>query len=375
MNALSGAMALAGLAWLVSACRPANAEKKPLPEPPFRSRGADQIEVRADLAAMLTSTRVQPSDQKATLSAFGRVAFAPGGSYAVRAPGSAFVERVLVSVGEQVRTGQPLAVLRSVEVAKLRSEVRRLSVLLKADEEALGRLEAVVAQGAAPAREAAELRARIAGEQAELSGVKGSLGAMQVGGGGGDRIELRATQDGQVLDRTIAPGERVTGDEAAAAFLIGDPSKLVIRGAFPERDAPFLQRESPCWFSAPALGSERFEGSVAQVLRAVDPRTQTIEVLCAPRGADPRLTAEMAVRVEVAVGTGAVLLVPRSAVLLRKDDRVVFVRSGDRVLERRRVQVGASLRDAVQVLDGVKAGEEVIIKNAILLDGELDEVL
>jgi RND family efflux transporter MFP subunit len=198
---------------------------------------------------------------------------------------------------------------------------------------------------------------------------------MQVGGGGGDRIELKATQDGQVLTRTITPGERVSGDASEAAFMIGDPGKLVIRGAFPERDAPFLQRESPCWFTAPALGQERFEGSVSQVLRAVDPRTQTVEVLCTPRQPDPRLTAEMAVRAEVAVGMGQSLLVPRSAVLLRKDDRVVFVRTGERQLERRKVQIGAALRDAVQVLDGLKAGDEVIVKNAILLDGELDEVL
>lgn len=368
-------LALVGLVGLgASSCQVASAEKKPLPAPPYEAHD-DRLDVRADLFAMMSFARVEASGQQATLSAFGRAAFAPGGSYAVRTPASASVERVLVSVGDQVKAGQPLAVLRSAEVARMRADVKRLTVLLKAEEEALRRVEAVVAQGAAPEREAAELRAKMAGERAELAGLQGALGSMQAGGGGGGQIELRASQEGQVLARTITPGERVQPDDAEAAFLIGDPSRLVIKGAFPERDGPFLAREAPCWFSAPALGSARFEGKVAQVLRAVDPRTRTIDVLCTPLDPDARLTADMAVRVEVGAGATGAMLVPRSAVLLRKDERVVFVRAGERQLERRRVEVGASLRESVQVIEGLKPGEEVVVKNVILLDGELDEVL
>ncbi|MCU0657288.1 MAG: efflux RND transporter periplasmic adaptor subunit [Polyangiaceae bacterium] len=360
---------------LLPSCREASAEKKPLPEPPYQARGPGQLGVRPDLFAMLSFTKVEGSSRKASLTAFGRATFAPGGSYAVRAPGSAFVERVLVTVGEQVEEGQTLARLRSVEVARLRADLKKLSVLLKADEEALARVEAVAAQGAASPREVAELKAKIAGERAEMAGVQGVLGALRVGRGGGDSVELKASQGGQVLSRGITPGERIPEGAPEPAFLIGDPSRLVVRGSFPERDAPLLARDASCWFGVPALGSERFEGVVSQVIRAVDPRTQTIEVFCSPRQPDPRLSADMAARVEVDVGASGALLVPRGAVLLRKDDRVVFVRAGEGLLERRKVQIGLSLGDSVQVIEGLKAGEEVVSKNAILLDGELDEVL
>jgi cobalt-zinc-cadmium efflux system membrane fusion protein len=60
---------------------------------------------------------------------------------------------------------------------------------------------------------------------------------------------------------------------------------------------------------------------------------------------------------------------------MRRDDRVVFVHIAPGELERRVVHVGSELGDHVQVLDGLREGENVVVENAVLLDGELDLVL
>jgi hypothetical protein len=83
----------------------------------------------------------------------------------------------------------------------------------------------------------------------------------------------------------------------------------------------------------------------------------------------------MTATIEAVVSSDGAVTVPRSAVLLRRDDRVVFVKAGENLLQRRAVELGASVGEDVQVLRGLQAGEEVVTKNAVLLDGELDQVL
>lgn len=359
-----------------AACHPeARLEPASLPGPPFTREESGLLRVRADLLAQLRFERVERTALQATLQGFGSVAFAPGASYAVRSAVPAYVERVLVTVGQTVSRGTALAVLRAPEVARLRGESRRLQVELSTARDEVTRLARLVPAGAASDRELVAARARIASLQAELSGVSGGLTAANAAAGAGDTFTLRATAPGQVIERSVDPGERVDPSDAAPAFLIGDPSSVVVRAAFPEREAPMLVTGAPCTFVVSALGADRFEGEVTQIVQAVDPTTHTAAAICRPRAANPRLRAEMAARVDVDASGAPSVLAPRSALMLRRDDRVVFVRRAGGALERRAVEVGADFGDRVQILRGLDAGDEVVAENAVLLDGEFDQLL
>lgn len=342
---------------------------------PYTVTDGGALVVRADLLSQLRFVSAERTALRAVLQGFGRVAFAPGASYAVRSAVPAYVERVLVNVGQEVARGTALAVLRAPEVARMRAEVRRIQVELDAARDEVARLSRIVPEGAASERELVSARARASALGAELAGAQGSLRAANAEEGSGDSFTLRASAAGSVIARDVDPGERVDPTGAAPAFLVGDPSAVVVAAAIPERDAPLLAPGARCTFTVGALGAQRHEGEVTQVVQAVDPRTHTASVICRPRSVDPRLRAEMSARVEVDARGGDAVLVPRGSVLLRRDERVIFVRRGGAALERRAVEVGGVFNDRVQVLRGVGAGEEVVAENAVLLDGELDQLL
>jgi cobalt-zinc-cadmium efflux system membrane fusion protein len=333
------------------------------------------MRVREDLWPRLALARAERSDVEAEIEGVGRLEFAPDAAYAVRVPFSAYVETVHVAAGAQVRANDALATLRSGEVAQLRSDIRRLTATLAARRDAVTRFKKLVAEGAASPRELVEAESELAAGEAELRGVRESLRAVQADHRGADRFVLRASADGQVLRRTLDPGERVSPDDLEPAFLIGDAVRLIATAAFPERDAAAVREGAECMFWAPALGAERFAGELVQVVQTLDRATRTAVAVCRPDAADPRLRAEMAVRVRALVRGGETLVVPRSAVLLRRDALVVFVAVGERLLERRAVSLGASLGERVQITGGLEAGDEVVIDNAVLLDGELDRLL
>lgn len=346
-----------------------------LPEPPYQvSAGApERLLVREDLARQLKTIVAGSSDVKAQLTGYGRLGFAADAAYSVRAPLPSYVERVLVAPGDRVRVGQPLAELRSSELARLRAELARHQVQVRVERQAVDRLGPLVEDGTASERELAEAVARVEVAEAELASVRQALAAVGPTGSG-DRYTLRASAEGSVVRRNVAPGERVS-PEGEPAFLIGDPERLVVRAAFPERDALWLVEGAPCSFTVHALGDERFDGSVVRVLGAVDPRTRSVEAFCSPDEQHAGLRAEMLARVEVSVRGENRLLIPRSALLMKRDQWVVFVRTEERVVERRFVHPGITLGDHVQIVEGVASGEHVVVEGAVLLDGELDVLL
>ncbi|WAS97945.1 efflux RND transporter periplasmic adaptor subunit [Nannocystis punicea] len=360
---------------VVAGCAAPAPREAPTLAPAYVPTGDGRMQVREDLWPRLVLARAERSDVEAEIEGVGRLEFAPDAAYAVRVPFSAYVETVHVAAGAQVRADDALATLRSGEVARLRSEVRRLTATLAARRDAVVRFKQLVAQGAASPRELVEAEAELAAGEAELRGVRESLRAAQADHHGADRFVLRASADGQVLRRTLDPGERVSPDDLEPAFLIGDAVRLVATVAFPERDAAAVREGAECSFFAPALGAERFPGSLVQVVQTLDRATRTAVAVCRPEATSPRLRAEMAVRVRATARGADSLVVPRSAVLLRRDAMVVFVAVGERSLERRVVSLGASLGDRVQVTGGLEEGDEVVIDNAVLLDGELDRLL
>lgn len=257
----------------------------------------------------------------------------------------------------------------------MRAEYNSSEVSVALERQNLERVQRLQRDGTVTERELSEARARLQSAETQRNGLRASLGAAGAGLGGGDRYTLTAPAEGRVLQRTVDPGERVSPETNEPAFLVGDPDRLVVHASFPERDAVWLRDGIACRFTANAIGAEGFEGTVVQIVHAVDPRTRTVEATCRPSRQDQRLDAEMTARVEVSVTGGSAVVVPRSAVLLRRDESVVFVRVAPGALQRRAVHTGLSVGDQIQVLDGVAAGDEVVTRGAVLLDGELDQLL
>lgn len=357
-----------------------NAAPKPEFTPPYQvnEEKPNELLVRDDVAARLETAPVEGGGAvMAHVVGYGRTAFAPDASYSVRVPFTSFVERVHVGLGDAVKKGDVLATLRSSEVAKLRAEVRAAEVSVEAERRTLQRLKQLVSDGTATERERNEAEARLTGATQLLAGLRAQLSAVGVTDKAGDSFVLRAHAAGKVLQRTVDPGELVGPDSAEPAFVIGDPERLVVQASFPERDSTWLREGLPCRAKLHALGGLSVEGTLSRVSRAANRQTRSLEAVCTPTRVDPglSLSAEMTARVEVAVDADQQLLVPRSAVLLRRDHYVVFVQKGERVLERREVVVGQPLADRIQIVAGLEPHDRVVTSGAVLLDGELDRLL
>lgn len=362
---------------LVAGCHHGGGEPIPraVEQAPYRLSSNGWLEVSEAILPKLTFSPATKSSLIAELHGVGEVDFSPGALTAMRVPFDGIVESVDVTAGETVSAGKLLARIRSSELARMRADIQRIESTLVGQRDALKRSRELVQADAISNRRIIELESSIGALEAEKSGMSIALRAAQAPPEGEDVFDLVARRDGEVIRRNIDPGEQVRDPENEPAFVIADPTALMVRGDFPERDSPFLRVGAECILEIPALGEERFYGRLRSVVRSVDPGSRTVEATCDFTKVDPRLQAHMLARIIAQVEGDPVVVVPRDAVLLRRDARVVLIRKDGRFLERRQVKVGPNIGPNIAILFGVQEGEEVVSEGAVLLDGELDKLL
>ena len=88
------------------------------------------------------------------------------------------------------------------------------------------------------------------------------------------------------------------------------------------------------------------------------------------------LRAGMLAQVSLRIGAEQGISLPVSAVLIKDGKRrVVYVERADGSFEAREVKTGHNRNGFVVVLEGLKSGEKVVVRGALLLDTQAEQLL
>jgi RND family efflux transporter MFP subunit len=110
-----------------------------------------------------------------------------------------------------------------------------------------------------------------------------------------------------------------------------------------------------------------FSGRVILISSVVNPETRGVQVRTEVSNADGRLKPDMFANVEIITDVRrAAVSLPESAVLDDGGKKVVFVQT-DKGYEKHIVTTGIQNGDRVEILDGLQAGDKVVVKGNYLL--------
>ena len=172
---------------------------------------------------------------------------------------------------------------------------------------------------------------------------------------------LRAPADARVLLRAVEPGQIVQPGKALLSLALAGPTQLVA-----QVDERFLEQLRPGQSAAvlaDAFPDQRFAARVLSLAPAVDAQRGAIEVKFALAAEAPAfLREDMTLSVEVETArVDAALVLPQSALRApaQGDEGEVLVAQDGRALVRS-VRLGLRTLGAVEVLDGLTEGEQVI---------------
>ena len=170
---------------------------------------------------------------------------------------------------------------------------------------------------------------------------------------------------GVVVERNATIGATVGSD--ATLFKIIDISRVWIDANVFEKDLGRVRLGQEVNISVPAFPGSSFVGKVILVSSVVDPETRSVKVRTEVPNPDGRLKPDMFANVEIVTDVHRTAIsIPQSAVLNDGGQSVVFVAAGNGY-ERRNVTVGIQSSDRVEIVDGLQAGDKVVVKGNYLL--------
>lgn len=277
--------------------------------------------------------------------------------------------RQALAVGRRVKKGEVLgSIAPNVEgedFTKLESSVEEARIQQQQIQAEIERVTPLVEQSLLPERRLIELKNELSVQRAKLSAAERRVGRVVAPGGAGG-LSLRATMDGLLREVLVPNGEPV---EAGAVLLrLAGTDHVWLRARFVARPEGELAGAEPIAVRLSdgrrieLKGRAKFMSSQPIVDPASRLATWVIDV--AP-GSSPETDVDLrpGAAVVVAVRAGAprkVLAVPRRAVVEISTRPYVFVQDSGEGFLKRRVELGVTDGEWVEVRSGVNAGERVV---------------
>ncbi len=178
-------------------------------------------------------------------------------------------------------------------------------------------------------------------------------------------FSLNSPINGIVVERNATVGASVGTD--ANLFKIIDLSRVWIDADVFEKDLPRVRPGQEVRLTVTAFPGSTFSGKVILINSVVDRETRTVKVRTEVANPDGRLKPDMFANVQIVTDLNrAAISIPQSAVLNDEGKTIVFVAAGNGY-QKRQVQAGIQNNDRVEIVDGISAGDKVVVKGNYLL--------
>lgn len=345
---------------------------------------------RTPTVEVVAAHAVTGQTRAALLNASGYVT--PRQRATVAAKITARVEQVLIDEGMHVKAGQVLAMLDSSDAQRrltsakadrdaTSAQLSDLKVNLANAEKQLARTQGLHDGGVASQQSldldqtaADSLRARISSTEQQ---VRAADARIQIAQQDIDNCTVRAPFTGIIVSKDAQRGEMVSPISAGGGFTrtgiatLVDMNSIEIEVDVNESYISRVKNGQPATAVLDAYPDWQIPAKVRTVIPTADRQKATVKVRISFDKLDPRMLPDMGVKVTFlgeetpATQNSAAVLVPTEAVSSQDNKQIVFVYKNGRI-ERRAVRTGNTRDAGIEILAGLRDGDQVVVKG---LDG------
>jgi hypothetical protein len=183
-----------------------------------------------------------------------------------------------------------------------------------------------------------------------------------------EALVFRAPVSGVVIEKQAVKGLHVMPGQSL--YKVADLATVWVEADVYENELADMRIGAPATITVNAYPGERFNGRAIYIYPYLDEKTRTNKVRFAFPNGGGRLKPGMFANVELQAHGSTGLMVPTNAVLDSGTEQVVFVARGEGMFEPRQVKVGRRVTDAIEILDGIKDGDQVATGATFFLDSE-----
>jgi cobalt-zinc-cadmium efflux system membrane fusion protein len=321
---------------------------------------------------------VAPSKFHKTTETTGTVDFDNDQATSVLAPFGGPVSRLLVSPGDKVKAGDPLAEVDSPDFATAISAYRKALATAQTLRRVADMDKDLIQHNGVAQREEEQAQTDAANAEADRDAALQTLVSLNI-----DPQVIKDLQAGRpvsrpggminspiagtVVEKLITPGELLTAG-TTPCFTVADLSRVWVMAQLFGSTLASVNVGDPVEVET-GIATNNFSGTVDNISALVDPTTRSVMVRVVVENPGDFLKKQMYVRVRIQArqeSTG--LLIPVSAIL--RDDvnlPFVYVVQPDGSFARRHVTLGYRTGDQYDIPDGLQVGDQIVVDGAIFV--------
>ncbi len=182
-------------------------------------------------------------------------------------------------------------------------------------------------------------------------------------------VDIRAPRDGYVLELNVRHGMYVTPE--LMIMSIADLSSVWIEIDVPERQSGWIEVGQPAHMTLASMPGREWQARVDYVYPTLRLESRTLRARLVFD--NPGLVFRPGMYASIRIDAGArdeVIVVPSQAVIRSGEQQRVIVALGDGHFRPAQVRTGLESEGRVEILEGLSAGEKIVISSQFLIDSE-----
>jgi cobalt-zinc-cadmium efflux system membrane fusion protein len=284
------------------------------------------------------------------------------------------VSRILVTPGQQVKTGEPLLYVASPDFSLLRSGYIKAKDAFELAEKIDKRAQDLYQHGAIAQ---ADLEQADSGKTQAYADLEAAEQGLRIVGitnpqdfvtrPSTGEVALVSPTGGEVVERLCNQGQLLQAG-ATQCFTLSDMSRVWVLVNIYQNDIANVKVGDDV-----TITNETYPGSVTGKIQyiapSLDPTTRTLQARIEAANPGERLKKDMYVNANVQAGTIPDAVAVPDAAVLRDAQNLpyVYIETGNRQFARRSITIGDSQGGKTQVLSGLQAGERIVGDGSLFL--------
>ncbi|MDD1621769.1 MAG: efflux RND transporter periplasmic adaptor subunit [Methylococcaceae bacterium] len=336
------------------------------------------LEASPALLKLLTVDEVKPSEVRETLGLSARVELDQQHVARIGASVTGRITEINAMLGQAVKKGERLALLNSTELSQAQSDYLKAASQVNLRRLTVKRAERLLESGVLAEAELQERQGVLTEAEVDLRAATDRLRVMGMNEADLQRLAkersihsfspVTASIAGVVIERNVAIGQVV--QPADALYTVADLSQLWLVAEVPEQQAHWARQGDEVRAEVPALPGQEVSGKLIYVADMVDPETRTVTVRMALANPNRLFKPQMLATLKISKPGSQTLVVPSRAVVREGNNDYVFVQTAANHFEMRPVHLGREESQLCPLLDGLKAGDRIVVGGAFHLNNE-----
>jgi len=329
--------------------------------------------------AGIRSVSPRLADTAASVKVYCEVSYNQNRLARITSLASGVIHRVHTDVGEVVSEGVLLVEVASAEVAAAKRDLLSAIVTERVKRQAFEREKELYAKEISAARHFQEAEgdyqmAQLATSNARQRLINYGFTSEEVtdiekNETSSSIVHVHAPFDGTLVERQAVMGEAV--EPGTPLFTLADLSTMWLKLSIPESKLASIKLGLPIEATFVSLPGVVATGKLRWINTAVSEPSRMVEARAEVSNADGRLRSNLFGEARITLSTEKqALTVPSQAVQRFENKPFVFVKVEEDLYELRRVEIGLTQHDRVQVVRGLKLQESVVVTGGFTMFSE-----